>query len=795
MRMFSRSRGTRGPADMHRISTEEGAQAEDAESERATGDTPEESCSRTINFSSAEELSYQETPRQDSEEQQRSALLGGRGSRFFRPCATWSDDVDAPEARGPSKESAPSFERADSLRRRERSKLMACLCWFCRPSNMIDPRSSSWLHKWDMLHTFQMAAMSLLWPYETAFLEPAFDLVFVFNRLCDLFLVADMLLQFFVAYPDPIRPERAIKAPRAILMNYLRGWFFADFLSVLPVDFIYLLAKQSAGDNMGDRLIYSRLRYLRYFRAVRLLRLVRFVRLVGRWNSSFGISNAKLTMLKLMATLVLCCHWMSCLWGGIALAFRDEANWLTALRAAKGGPDFPDDDHFSLYSLALYWAIITITSIGYGDITPQSMLEYHVSSICSSIMASIWAYVIGAICGIVSTLDQHEMTFKRTMDDLNWFMEDKDMPAPMRQRLRRYFVEAKEMNKQKVEQEVIKQMSPLLQGEVSMFMHQRWISKVWYLRDMNREIIVWAARNLALAVFAPNEEVLDERTLFILQRGVCAFKGKILVSGDIWGEDMLLSNPYLREQNKARAMSHLSVLTLHIVDLFEVVVCFSEARARLRWAQIQIALTRGIIRIAKKVKAMKEKKGLNTWDMTLDDRVHLYRDILQGLTGDEEDEAVASVKTDFFNLAHRNSMRRSNSSFLEDATETALAGSRTEEAVGNASNLPSERTMPSERTPDPSDKGARPGAGAPAPPAANLKDMQKAMTRMNASLEEVKMLVRKNTYQSSGERTRSLNMDDVYLGPVYRHKQAPAAQGAHPGARSSRFGSLKRMFG
>lgn len=517
-----------------------------------------------------------------------------------------------------------------------------------------------------------LLAIAIVWPYETAFLKPQFDLLFVFNCACDAGLLADMIMQFLIAYPDPLRPERVVRSHKSILVNYLKGWFCFDFLSVLPVDLICMLVTPPQEEGLQSWTIGI----IRHFRALRLVRLVRFKSLFERWQNSFGISYAKMTLLKLMATLVLCCHWLACLWGAMAFGQpREETNWLSALREAKGGPDFSDDDHLSVYSLAVYWAIITITSIGYGDITPQTIVEYRVATVCSTVMASIWAYVIGAICGIVATLDQHDISWKRTMDDLNWFMEDKGMPTAMRLRLRRYFHEAKEMKKQTVEKEVITQMSPLLQGEVSMFMHQRWISKVWYLRDMNREIIVWAARNLTLAVFAPGEEVLDERTLFIVQRGVCSYKGRILVSGDIWGEDMLLSNPFLREQCKERAMSHLAVLTLHIVDLFEVVVCFVEARARLRWAQIQIATMRGVIRIAKKLKAMKTR-GLNTWDMSEGERVTLYRDILQGQTGDDEDFAIGSMGTDFFDvgtMSRRNSLARDDSHERLDGVDEAIA--------------------------------------------------------------------------------------------------------------------------
>jgi hypothetical protein len=258
------------------------------------------------------------------------------------------------------------------------------------------------------------------------------------------------------------------------------------------------------------------------------------------------------------------------------------------------------------------------------------MFEYWVATFCTSVMAAIWAYVIGAVCGIVSTMEPHEMSFKRTMDDLNWLMSDRRMPHDMCRKLRRYFHETREMNRRRAEREVIDQMSPKLQGEFALFMHQKWIEKVWYLRNMPHEIIVFMSRNLDMAVYSPNEEVFSDRTLFIVRRGICALSGKILVSGDIWGEDMLLSNDFLRSKNRARSLSYLSVLMLHVEDMVDIVANFPEARARLRWSQVQIAIVRGVQKIAEVTRDLDKRGTIKSDQLSDEERMDLFVGILKG---------------------------------------------------------------------------------------------------------------------------------------------------------------------
>merc|ERR1711972_285718 len=77
-------------------------------------------------------------------------------------------------------------------------------------------------------------------------------------------------------------------------------------------------------------------------------------------------------------------------------------------------------------------------------------------------------------------------------------------------------------------------------------------------------------------------------------------------------------------------MGYLSVLSLHIVDLFEVIVSFPEARGRLRWAQIQIATCRGVVRIATVIKDLVAQGKLNLAELTEGKRKKLIEKILEG---------------------------------------------------------------------------------------------------------------------------------------------------------------------
>merc|ERR1719230_1294108 len=95
-----------------------------------------------------------------------------------------------------------------------------------------------------------------------------------------------------------------------------------------------------------------------------------------------------------------------------------------------------------------------------------------------AMMAGAWAYVIGGVCGIVATLNPHELHFKQTMDDLNSMMQDSQIPPHTRERLRTYFHEAKDISRKRVERGIVDMMSPSLQGEIAILLHDKWIQSV-----------------------------------------------------------------------------------------------------------------------------------------------------------------------------------------------------------------------------------------------------------------------------------------------------------------------------
>ena len=72
---------------------------------------------------------------------------------------------------------------------------------------------------------------------------------------------------------------------------------------------------------------------------------------------------------------------------------------------------------WAVYCASLYWAIMTITSIGYGDMaaTPRNAAEQIVTAVPMLAGGFLWGQVIGTFCGVIATFDPHGAEFRRNM--------------------------------------------------------------------------------------------------------------------------------------------------------------------------------------------------------------------------------------------------------------------------------------------------------------------------------------------------------------------------------------------
>ncbi|MFT5723688.1 MAG: voltage-gated potassium channel, partial [Bacteroidia bacterium] len=85
------------------------------------------------------------------------------------------------------------------------------------------------------------------------------------------------------------------------------------------------------------------------------------------------------------------------------------------IEGAQHNYELTDKNHFSSIPASIYWAVVTVTTVGYGDITPQTIL----GKFLSSTLMIIGYAIITVPTGIVTVEYADQKRAKNTCNGCN----------------------------------------------------------------------------------------------------------------------------------------------------------------------------------------------------------------------------------------------------------------------------------------------------------------------------------------------------------------------------------------
>jgi hypothetical protein len=276
---------------------------------------------------------------------------------------------------------------------------------------------------WDAFMLLCLFYTATWTPFEVSFVNTVGGSQLALNYVIDAAFIFDIILCFVI--PFKTSNGTVINNPWDIAKHYLKGWFLLDAISSLPTEVVEMLL-----DVESVRVI----RTLRLLRLVKMLRVVRASRMIKKWETKVDLRYSLLQLFGLLLSCLLLAHWGAC--GYRFVAFYEDIDIADSWIGANGIKNTASSEYIG----ALYWSLMTVTTVGYGDVSPQTDSE-RVFALCfMSLGAILYAYIVGSFCAVITSLDPAGNDFRATMDTLNDMMESHSLTPELRRTLREYFV-------------------------------------------------------------------------------------------------------------------------------------------------------------------------------------------------------------------------------------------------------------------------------------------------------------------------------------------------------------------
>ncbi|KAK9836539.1 hypothetical protein WJX74_002745 [Apatococcus lobatus] len=362
------------------------------------------------------------------------------------------------------------------------------------------------------------------------------------------FFATDLFLGFHIGFiaTHNLR-KRVVLDGRAVARYYTKhGSFAIDLMSTLVWIIEIVAINIDTPPGSSSQRIISILQALRALRLLRLIRVAKHMFVASMSTNDIAIPgttktipNALAYLLQIFYGLAVLINFLGCLWAFTAIKEGYTNTWISnntqfMNRYSPDGNSLTKEAAMSIPSpyvwlVALYWAMTTISTIGYGDITPQQPAETAIALAVELLGVLIFGVLLGSITELLSRasrLSRRAALFRQKMVGVNDYMGKRKMPRKIRNRIKSYYAEVWVRQKDvEAESEVFHELPHRLRTMIAWHFNESAFHTLSLFEGLKDELLFQFASRMQPIDVSPGHELVKEGdpadSFFILHEGEC----------------------------------------------------------------------------------------------------------------------------------------------------------------------------------------------------------------------------------------------------------------------------------
>lgn len=403
------------------------------------------------------------------------------------------------------------------------------------PWGIVHP-SHKFRQFWNIYIGFLLLYTATVTPMVIAFFDSVnFDTFFVLDTIIDFCYICDLIINCNTAFLD--NDSVLITSRKAIVLNYLKGWMILDIMACVPFGLIPTIISQASGKSYNKLVRLFRLRSI-----PKLFRFSKVIKIIKTYKTNFLLEQIQIflninhSMMRLFATIagiLISLHLVGCFWYMTALfSTNDYDSWIFRY-------GYEDESTYTLYLTSVYWAITTLTSIGYGDIVPFSDSELIFTIIWIAATMYFLSFTVSSLSTVITMIDIKKQNLDLKLAMVDDFAKEAKISKQTKQKMQKRIRITNERLPLSIddEEKLMREIPKDLKFEIACNMHDGFLNSCMFFRDRDKEFISSIALFLQPHYFSKNDAVIHTGELatdiyfvlhgsvnFVCDRGNTVFK-------------------------------------------------------------------------------------------------------------------------------------------------------------------------------------------------------------------------------------------------------------------------------